>query len=58
MRFAPRLATTAALLPACTCALAHDGHGLVGSHWHATDTWGFACVALLAALAIWSSRDK
>ena len=57
MRFARQLATTAALMSACA-AMAHDGHGLAGSHWHATDAWGFACVAVLAALAIWSSRDK
>ena len=58
MRFARQLAAAAALLPACVSALAHDGHGLAGSHWHATDTLGFACVALLAALALWSSRDE
>ena len=39
-----------------TAAYAHDGHGLLGAHWHATDTTGFIVVALLAALAIWFSR--
>ncbi|HMA06630.1 MAG TPA: hypothetical protein VKP68_02135 [Ramlibacter sp.] len=58
MRYARKLAAAAALLPACITAFAHDGHGLAGSHWHATDTLGFALVALLAALAIWSARDK
>ena len=58
MRFARQLAAAAALLPACITGFAHDGHGLAGSHWHATDTLGFACVALLAALALWSSRDQ
>jgi len=39
--------------------MAHEGHGLPGtSHWHATDIWGFAVVAVLTALAVWSSRDK
>jgi hypothetical protein len=57
MKFAKRLATSAALLSACA-AIAHDGHGLSGAHWHATDTWGFVCVAMLAALALWSSRNK
>ena len=37
-------------------ALAHEGHGLSGSHWHATDTLGFVGVALLIALALWLSR--
>jgi len=35
---------------------AHDGHGLSGSHWHASDTWGFLAVGVLLALAIWLSR--
>ena len=39
-------------------ASAHDGHGLAGSHWHATDTWGLLAVATLAALALWLSRGK
>jgi hypothetical protein len=40
-------------------AFAHDGHGLAGSHWHATDVWGFVVVGGLATLAIWVSRkDK
>jgi len=35
---------------------AHDGHGLAGAHWHATDVWGFVVVGGLAAVAIWVSR--
>jgi hypothetical protein len=31
-------------------AFAHDGHGLPGAHWHASDAWGF--VAGVAAAAI------
>ena len=59
MRFAKQLSTAAALLGAGAAAMAHEGHGLPGTiHWHATDTWGFAMVAVLAALALWSSRDK
>jgi len=34
-------------------ALAHEGHGMDGSHWHATDLWGFAVVLALAAAAVW-----
>jgi hypothetical protein len=36
--------------------LAHDGHGLTGSHWHATDTVGLLVVAGLGALAFWLSH--
>ncbi len=59
MRFARQLATCAALSCASAATMAHEGHGLPGtSHWHATDIWGFAVVAVLTALAVWSSRDK
>lgn len=35
-------------------AWAHEGHGLPGSHWHATDVWGFVVGALVVAgLAAW-----
>jgi hypothetical protein len=57
-QFLPRLAAAAALLASSTVTLAHDGHGLAGSHWHPTDTAGFAVVALLAGMAIWLSRDR
>ncbi|MBA2964917.1 MULTISPECIES: hypothetical protein [Ramlibacter] len=50
-----RLATALAAL-VCLPALAHDGHGLAGSHWHATDSAGLLLVAALAALALWFSR--
>ena len=50
----PLLALASALfaLP----ALAHDGHGLLGSHWHATDALGFVAAAGLIALAVWLSK--
>ena len=33
-------------------ALAHDGHGLSGSHWHAWDALGFAA-AVVVGVAVW-----
>jgi hypothetical protein len=45
-----------ALCLAALPALAHDGHGLLSSHWHASDTLGFVGVGLLFALAIWLSK--
>ncbi len=39
-----------------SAVFAHDGHGLGGTHWHATDVWGFVAVGALSALAIWISR--
>ena len=37
-------------------ALAHEGHAMAGSHWHASDVWGFAAMACVLAAAIWLSR--
>jgi hypothetical protein len=42
-----------------TCAgsaFSHDGHGLKGTHWHASDIWGFVALAALVVTAIWLSR--
>ena len=33
-----------------SAVFAHDGHGMVGAHWHATDSWGFV---LAVAVAVW-----
>jgi hypothetical protein len=45
-------------VPALLAAVAHahDGHGLLGTHWHATDALGFVAVAALIAAAIWLGR--
>lgn len=37
---------------------AHEGHGLPGPHWHATDVWGFVAVAAAAVVAVWFIRRK
>jgi hypothetical protein len=39
-------------------AVAHEGHGLSGAHWHAGDAFGFAVLGLAMALAVWASRRK
>ena len=46
------LRSTAALatLAASAAAWAHEGHGMEGGHWHATDIWGLLAVAAVAAL--------
>ena len=35
---------------------AHEGHGMFGAHWHATDTLGFLALAVGVAAAVWLSR--
>jgi hypothetical protein len=49
-------ATLVALMATSLTAAAHDGHGLAGTHWHATDAWGFAVAGVLIALAVWLGR--
>ena len=38
------------LLTASATTWAHEGHGIEGGHWHATDIWGLLAVAAVAAL--------
>ncbi len=45
---------TGLLLPAL--ALAHEGHGLGGTHWHASDVLGFVVGAAVAGLILWQLR--
>ena len=46
------------LLAANGLALAHDGHGMDGSHWHATDLLGLLVGLGVAALTWRSGKDE
>ena len=46
------------LLAAHGLALAHDGHGMEGSHWHATDLLGLVVGLAVVALTWRSSGDE
>jgi len=37
-------------LAASAATWAHEGHGMEGDHWHATDVWGLLAVATAVAL--------
>ena len=52
-----RFIATCALSLATTAVLAHDGHGLQGSHWHATDAGTYVLLGALVALAVWLTRN-
>ncbi|HEX6707813.1 MAG TPA: hypothetical protein VF169_23920 [Albitalea sp.] len=53
-----RTALFAVLAASPLWASAHDGHGMTGAHWHATDAWGFVALALIAvAAALWFRPD-
>lgn len=47
-----------ALSMGSTASFAHEGHGLFGSHWHATDVWGFVILAGIVGAALWFGRGK
>ena len=41
------------LSPFVSNAMAHDGHGLAGLHWHIADVVGFVVFAALIGMVIW-----
>jgi MYXO-CTERM domain-containing protein len=53
-----RTALAAALSTLPLAVVAHDGHGLTGPHWHATDAWGFVALAVVLGAALWWRRRK
>ena len=56
MKIAPKLLLVTLINLSATATFAHNGHGLVGTHWHATDVLGFVAAALVMGLAVWLSR--
>ncbi len=47
------------LLATAAPAFAHEGHGLgSGSHWHASDVWGYIALAAVLAITWWAGRRK
>lgn len=54
-KIAIKMLAVAPLCIGAAAVFAHEGHGLAGTHWHATDTFGLLLVGGLAALAIWLS---
>ena len=53
---ATKFIAACAAMTGATAVFAHEGHGLGGSHLHASDTLGFGVVLALAAVALWLSR--
>jgi hypothetical protein len=45
-----------ALFAGAAPAFAHEGHGLGGTHWHATDTLGFVAAGVAIAVAIYLGK--
>ena len=56
---ATTLIATYSISTGASTVFAHDGHGLGGgTHWHATDVWGFVVVGALSAMAVWFARKE
>jgi len=54
-----RHTSLALALLAPALAHAHDGHGLTGAHWHATDTVGLLASVIAVAVGMWwSGKDR
>jgi hypothetical protein len=49
------IAISATIMPA-RVLFAHDGHGFEGSHWHASDVFGFALLAVAIGISLWFGR--
>jgi len=52
----PKSIAACAAAASAGAAFAHEGHGLFGPHWHATDVWGFVALALVVGTALWWHR--
>ena len=57
-RFKTKLGWGAALTWGACPSWAHEGHGLSGSHWHASDAFGFVAALVVVALLWWGSKNK
>jgi predicted alpha/beta hydrolase len=54
--FTIKLIAVQAIITPATAIFAHDGHSLEGSHWHASDTFGFVLLAAAIGLTLWFGR--
>jgi predicted alpha/beta hydrolase len=54
--FTIKLIAIQAIITPATAIFAHDGHNLSGSHWHASDVFGFVILAAAIGMAFWFGR--
>jgi hypothetical protein len=54
--FTIKLIAIQAIITPATSIYAHDGHSLTGSHWHASDVFGFVILAAAIGLTLWFGR--
>lgn len=51
-----KLIAACSAFPWATSAFSHENYSLNGSHWHASDVWGFVALAALLVGAVWLGR--
>ena len=51
--FAIKFIAIQAIMTPASVLFAHDGQGLEGSHWHASDVFGFALLAVAIGVSLW-----
>ena len=51
-----KLIAIKAIITPASVLFAHDGHGLEGSHWHASDVVGFGLLAVAICASLWFGR--
>ena len=54
--FAIKLIAIKATITPAGMLFAHDVHGFEGSHWHASDAFGFALLAVAIGVSLWFGR--
>jgi hypothetical protein len=54
----PKLIALILMTTGTGVAFAHEGHGLNGLHWHASDVWAIAALAVAVGVAIYLSKGK
>lgn len=54
--FAIKYIAITSIITQTTLIFAHDGHGFEGSHWHASDVFGFGLLAAAIGISLWFGR--
>jgi hypothetical protein len=54
--FTIKLIAIQTIITPSTAIFAHDGHSLFGSHWHASDVFGFVILVAAFGVAFWFGR--
>lgn len=54
--FAIKYIAITSIITPTTLIFAHDGHGFEGSHWHASDVFGFGLLAAAIGISLWFGR--